>query len=599
MKADQEENEDAMFEQIMNKIGSRGKFQKRFNYLFNMFFVMLASMPYYNFVLAMAVPDHWCHVPGRNGTNYTLDQWKEITLPRGRPDWSELSEPEQSSLQALGNIIVCWFIDRTGASARAGTIVNMVGSTTRPGTQRQHLPEKTGCVTDELYVTNLYSFSRGGDVIGTFLMGQLGDMIGRRPVFFISIALLAAGRLISALTSGMYYVFLAVTVLSSIPVTAVFQAPLILGIEISASEERSLIALLQCIGWTAGLCTMPLVFWALSGDWSLFIIVTTIPSALFLFTCKWFPESPRWLAATGRVAKCEKALGKIAQMNETTLPPDTAEILLTLSKKKEKSYGFASLFSSWRLAKNTFLIAAVGSLGNLVYFTLMLNVNTMSGNPFMNFFWQSLVELLGFILGKYFSEKLGRRWTHVIAFMFMSGAHIFIILLVNKPELNWLLLTMVVVVKFFTTLSGYTGYLQSMETFPTCVRQTGCSLASSAASIVGTLGPYILYLGSVTDKRYAYAIMGLATILGAIASFFLPETMNQKLPETLADAAVFGKDQKYWALYQESNIPFDGTDSTASGASPSASLVSTASIFSGRPLSEECDHRAADSVSRL
>nr|CAD7421898.1 unnamed protein product [Timema poppensis] len=105
---------------------------------------------------------------------------------------------------------------------------------------------------------------------------------------------------------------------------------------------------------------MPLVFWALSGDWSLFIIVTTIPSALFLFTCKWFPESPRWLAATGRVAKCEKALGKIAQMNETTLPPDTAEILLTLSKKKEKSYGFASLFSSWRLAKNTFLIAAVG-----------------------------------------------------------------------------------------------------------------------------------------------------------------------------------------------------------------------------------------------
>nr|CAD7406604.1 unnamed protein product [Timema cristinae] len=300
-------------------------------------------------------------------------------------------------------------------------------------------PSRENWVCDrELYVTNLYSFSRGGDVIGTFLMGQLGDMyvfntqhehlrqliccdfvptdaedaavrselmvvgpiasemhqgatqydkivpgrnpgwqksartlprttwvrplamIGRRPVFFISVALLAAGRLISALTSGMYYVFLAVTVISSIPVTAVFQAPLILGIEISASDERSLIALLQCIGWTAGLCTMPLVFWALSGDWSMFLIVTTIPSALFLFTCKLFPESPRWLATTGRVAKCEKALGKIAKMNENTLPANTADILLTLSKKKEKSYGFASLFSSWRLAKNTFLIATVG-----------------------------------------------------------------------------------------------------------------------------------------------------------------------------------------------------------------------------------------------
>ncbi|CAG2065512.1 unnamed protein product, partial [Timema podura] len=181
----------------------------------------------------------------------------------------------------------------------------------------------------------------------------------------------------------------------------------------------------------------------------------------------------------------------------------------------------------------------------------MLNVNTMSGNPFMNFFWQSLVELPGFILGKYFSEKLGRRWTHIIAFMSMSVAHIFIILLVNiningellekvndfvylgrmfceigriygeidrqpkakhdpssametniqgmyvhEPELDWLLLIMVVVVKFFATISAYTGYLQAMETFPTCVRQTGCALGSSAASIVGTLGPYILYLVS-------------------------------------------------------------------------------------------------------
>nr|CAD7257657.1 unnamed protein product [Timema shepardi] len=33
-------------------------------------------------------------------------------------------------------------------------------------------------------------------------------------------------------------------------------------------------------------------------------------------------------------------------------------------------------------------------------------------------------------------------------------------------------------------------------------------------------------------------------------------------------------------------------------APPSASLVSVGSIFSGQPLSKECDHRAADSVSR-
>nr|CAD7200913.1 unnamed protein product [Timema douglasi] len=66
--------------------------------------------------------------------------------------------------------------------------------------------------------------------------------------------------------------------------------------------------------------------------------------------------------------------------------------------------------------------------------------------------------------------------------------------------------------------------------------------------------------GTTTDKRYTYGITALTTLLGAITTSFLPETLNQKLPETLADAAVFGKDQKFWALYQKSNIVLDGAD---------------------------------------
>nr|CAD7456470.1 unnamed protein product [Timema tahoe] len=197
------------------------------------------------------------------------------------------------------------------------------------------------------------------------------------------------------------------------------------------------------------------------------------------------------------------------------------------------------------------------SLGNIMYYILMLNVSTMAGNPFMNFFWQSLVELPGYFVGNYLSEKLGRRWMNSGTFLIMALAHIPIILMINQPNLSWVITCMIVLIKLGVTVSGYAGYLQAMETFPTCVRQTGCALGSLAASIVGTLGPYIILLGNTTDKRYAYGITALTTLLGAITTSFLPETMNQKLPETLADAAVFGKDQKFWALYQKSNIPFD------------------------------------------
>lgn len=37
-------------------------------------------------------------------------------------------------------------------------------------------------------------------------------------------------------------------------------------------------------------------------------------------------------------------------------------------------------------------------------------------------------------------------------------------------------------------------------------------------------------------------------ILGALAAFLLPETLYQKLPETLAAAYKFGKNQSYFSL---------------------------------------------------
>lgn len=37
-------------------------------------------------------------------------------------------------------------------------------------------------------------------------------------------------------------------------------------------------------------------------------------------------------------------------------------------------------------------------------------------------------------------------------------------------------------------------------------------------------------------------------MLGAIAATFLPETLHQKLPETLAEAHNFGKNQDYFSM---------------------------------------------------
>lgn len=43
--------------------------------------------------------------------------------------------------------------------------------------------------------------------------------------------------------------------------------------------------------------------------------------------------------------------------------------------------------------------------------------------------------------------------------------------------------------------------------------------------------------------------MAALCLIGMIVSAFLPETLNQKLPETIEDANRFGKGVRFWSLF--------------------------------------------------
>jgi hypothetical protein len=42
-------------------------------------------------------------------------------------------------------------------------------------------------------------------------------------------------------------------------------------------------------------------------------------------------------------------------------------------------------------------------------------------------------------------------------------------------------------------------------------------------------------------------------VLGTIATAFLPETLNKKLPDNIKDAKYFGINQEFWSFFQESS----------------------------------------------
>jgi hypothetical protein len=80
LKAHNDEGD--IFEGLMECAGMDGKFQKRYNLIFNIGFAFAAAMCFQNIVLALSKPNHWCHVPGRSETNYTVAEWRRLTIPR-------------------------------------------------------------------------------------------------------------------------------------------------------------------------------------------------------------------------------------------------------------------------------------------------------------------------------------------------------------------------------------------------------------------------------------------------------------------------------------------------------------------------------------
>lgn len=73
---------DAAFDKVMALVGNKGRFHNRFNIIYNGVMIFFGAMLARSFIISMNIPDHWCHVPGRELTNYTLDEWKNLTLPR-------------------------------------------------------------------------------------------------------------------------------------------------------------------------------------------------------------------------------------------------------------------------------------------------------------------------------------------------------------------------------------------------------------------------------------------------------------------------------------------------------------------------------------
>merc|ERR1711872_1067989 len=91
---------------------------------------------------------------------------------------------------------------------------------------------------------------------------------------------------------------------------------------------------------------------------------------------------------------------------------------------------------------------------------------------------------------------------------------------IDEPWVGPVVSVICMFIKWNIAASFIVAYVQAMELFPTCVRQSGVGFFSTISQIISVGGPYVIALG-ITDL---------------------------KLPETIKEATNFGRRDGYFSF---------------------------------------------------
>jgi len=558
---------DGDFDDIVEELGGFGKYQKRLLYLLLSPLFLIMPFPMLHQMFVLHTPNFDCIHPEDTsheslGINFT--QWQTIFLPTELlpshtmgPSVCNYYNFTSEKLETIQN-------NWEDLAKNASSLTEIQADATLGHCEQfvfdqsefwdTAVTENSWVCSKANYIPDLFTLAVVGMILGTFIFSAVADFFGRKMSFYIGAATVIVFTLLMIPTSHNYHLFAFFKVAAAFGMLPLFQSPLNILCEISNIDKRGFVICVACIAWAVGQVLFPLVGWLIA-SWKPIKVVSVAPLALFFFTWRMLPESPRWLVTKGRTQDAVDILTKIAETNNVRPPGDLKVRVEKLSAAtKEESLGYLSLFSSKVLAIRTILCTIGFTASAFIYYQIVLNVSNMGGNTFINMFLLGLSEGPGNMIGFIMASKLGRRWTHTSLLglnTLILGVLIGVVTYQYDPEnLYWaspLISVLCMWVKMNISGTFVVAYVQAMEIFPTCVRQSGIGLCSFISQMISIGGPYAIAMGQ-TDLRYPYIALFLICLSGTIATSFLPETVGAKLPETLEDANIFGTDDKYFSF---------------------------------------------------
>ncbi|XP_077976908.1 organic cation transporter protein-like [Glandiceps talaboti] len=546
------------FDDILKYLGEFGPYQRRHYFLLCLIAITPAIHAFAHVFLA-AETDHWCRVPELQSYQYDNCTSEGVVDEKCIESLKNFSIPVEESSESCGNSFTysnCYRYSITNIKYGADKVITDYTNNTKKcdngweydrSQYKSSVFQEFDLVCDNYFLGPLASsMFMVGKFLGNAVFGALSDKIGRLSTLMIAnLGFIVFGTACAFSPNIIAYTLFRLIVGACM--TGSFLVAFVLATELVGPGKRAFAGIFIEFFFSFGYMLLALLAYLIR-EWWILQLATTLPCILFITYWWIIPESPRWLLSAGKIKRAETIIRKCAQVNKRTVPESIYDEMHGIGLKKTKEEAkeqvekgnVLDLFRLPNMRRKTLNLFYNWSTNSLVYYGLSLNTSSLGGNDYLNAFISGAVEIPAYILSIYIQETfLGRRWSLFVT-MVLGGVACILTLAVPDCEYEWIKITLAMIGKFGISASFAITYVFGAELYPTPVRTTGLGMSAMAARIGGVLAPQLILIGQLW-KPLPIIVFGATSILAGTLALLLPETRNQKLPETMEEGERFGK----------------------------------------------------------
>ncbi|MGI0072162.1 MAG: MFS transporter [Thermoplasmata archaeon] len=410
-----------------------------------------------------------------------------------------------------------------------------------------------GGTINETQIGLLASSALLGAALGQLLFGWLGDRLGRRRVYAVTLSVMAIGAIGSALSAP-------VAGLSTITVLTLWRFVLGVGVggdyplsatimsEYSNVQSRGrLIAMvfaMQGFGLLAGAAASLAAVYlvpTLDLSWRLILGVGAVPALLTIYFRTRLPETPRFSLSRGNVAEAAATVGTLT--GQATAPAAARSRTFRVSFAQFlRTYGLliVGTAAAWFLLDVTFYSTSIFNplilkdigFASAASYPILQQVRLLAiGNVLIALF----AAVPGYWAAVALIDRVGRRPLQYIGFGVMATAFLFL-------SIDWKALLGVIpaflgiygLTFFFANFGpNTTTFVYPSEVFPTSYRTTGHGIAAASGKIGAVIAVALfptLYLAY--GLPWFFGLLAIVSFLGFVVTIaLLPETALRSLED--------------------------------------------------------------------